>query len=325
MVYIEFLIIRANFDLATDYTNWIGDGIKGYLESKGYTVKDLSDSAASPENVDNWLDINNEKISKVAIALDHGSNNAFYGEKNNQSAEVINPSNVARLTEDLHVYTLACSTNAPNGLGQKAIGGGCYSWLGYTEPVYAAKTQSFKDCIWSYIQAMAEGKTIEECEEALRTAYEDRDTESFIYGYNLARMLNRTLHANMKINTHYRTTTTTTTTTTTRTPPDGPKCPCKGCFIATAAYGSPAAPQVAFLRNIRDKGLRKIRMGDLFVDAYEWIYYKFSPGVAAIMDKNPHFKNFMRKVIVNPIVYTLMGIFKPLYWMRERIVNRRKP
>ena len=96
-----------------------------------------------------------------------------------------------------------------------------------------------------------------------------------------------------------------------------------GCFIATAAYGSPAALQVAFLRNIRDNGLRKTRMGDLFVDAYEWIYYKFSPAVAAIMNKDPYFKNFMRKVIVNPIVYTLRGIFKPLYWMRERIFKRR--
>jgi len=66
-------------------------------------------------------------------------------------------------------------------------------------------------------------------------------------------------------------------------------------------------------------------MGDLFVDTYEWVYYKFSPSVAAIMDKNPHFKNFMRKVVVNPIVYTLMGIFKPLYWMKERKFKRRKP
>ena len=321
MVYVEFLIIRNKFDPATEYTNWIGDGLKGYLESKGYTVTDLSDSAANPENVENWLDINNEKISKVVIALDHGSNNAFYGEKNNQIAEVINPSNVARLTEDLHVYTLACSTNAPNGLGQKAISGGCYSWLGYTEPVYASNSQSFKDCIWEYIKAMAEGKTIEQCVTILRDAYESRDSESFIYRYNLDRLLIRTLppHANMKINTHNR------EPTGPEPEPNGPGCPCKGCFIATAAYGSPAAPQVTFLRNIRDNGLRKTRMGDLFVDTYEWIYYKFSPGVAAIMNKNPYFKNFMRKVIVNPIVYTLMGIFKPLYWMRERIFKRRKP
>ena len=213
MVYVNFLIVRNKFDTATEYTNWIGEGLKEYLESKGYNVTDLSDSAASPENVDNWLDINNEKICKVLIALDHGSNNAFYGEINNQGAEVINASNVDRLTKKLHAYTLACSTNAPDGLGQKAISGGCYLWLGYTEPVYATRTQSFKDCIWSYIKAMAEGKTIEQCITILRDAYESRDSESFIYRYNLDRLLIRSHnphthvcipHATMTINSHNR-------------------------------------------------------------------------------------------------------------------------
>ncbi|MFX1476978.1 MAG: hypothetical protein ACFFCI_02490 [Promethearchaeota archaeon] len=206
MVYVEILIIRAKFDLATEYTNWIGEGLKEYLESKGYTVMDLSDDAASPENVEYWLDINNERISKAVIALDHGGNNAFYGEKNNQITEIINLSNVARLTERLHVYTLACSTNAPNGLGQNAISRGCYSWLGYTEPVYAANSQSFKDCIWSYIEAMAEGKTLEQCVTDLRDAYESRDSESFIYKYNLDRLLLRSKDQSscMKINTHNR-------------------------------------------------------------------------------------------------------------------------
>lgn len=214
MVYVDFLIIRSKCDPATEYTNWIGEGLKGYLESKGYSVTDLSDSAASPENVDNWLDINNKKISKAVIALDHGGNNAFYGERNNQIVEVIDLSNVERLTKTLHVYTLACSTNAPNGLGQKAINGGCYSWLGYTEPVYAANYQSFKDCIWSYIKAMAEGKTIEQCVAILRDAYESRESESFIYRYNLDRLLIRkfpinppnacNLDATMNINSHNR-------------------------------------------------------------------------------------------------------------------------
>jgi len=88
---------------------------------------------------------------------------------------------------------------------------------------------------------------------------------------------------------------------------------CKGCgkcFIATAAYGSPIAPQVAFLRNIRDKGLRKTRIGTIFIDAYEWVYYKFSPYVAEVMIQRRSFKTFMKWVVVNPIVYFLMGIFK---------------
>jgi len=90
------------------------------------------------------------------------------------------------------------------------------------------------------------------------------------------------------------------------------------CFIATAAYGSPIAPQVKFLRNIRDKRLRISRAGALFIDAYEWIYYKFSPQVAEIMYRNQFFKNFMKWLIVNPIVWILTGIFKPIHLIRRK-------
>jgi len=202
---VDFLIIRNKFDTATEYTNWIGDGMKQYLEGKGYSVTDLSDADASPEKVEEWLKYGNMKTIKAVIALDHGSPGVFWGEKNNAAAEVINLANAEELTEKLQVYTLACSTNADNGLGQKAVEKGCFSWLGYKEPVYAAKSQSFKDCIWSYMKTMAEGKTMEECEAALKKAYQDRTSESFIYQYNLDRMLLRKSQNNMTINSHNRT------------------------------------------------------------------------------------------------------------------------
>lgn len=107
---------------------------------------------------------------------------------------------------------------------------------------------------------MAEGKTIDECVSILRKAYESRDSESWIYEHNLDRLLYRTLPplANIRINTHNREKMVLPKTKTKPKPP-------KPCFIATAAYASPAAPQVAFLRNIRDNGLRKTRMGDFFL------------------------------------------------------------
>jgi hypothetical protein len=201
---VDFLIIRNKCDAATEYTNWIGEGMKQYLESKGHSVEDLSDTEASPEKVKDWLSCNNPKTMKAVIALDHGSDDAFWGEKTGKLAQVINTANVAELGKDLHVYTLACSTNADSGLGQKAIETGCFSWLGYTEPVYAANSQKFKDCIWSYMIAMAEGKTIEECENALRNAYLSCKNESFIYQYNLDRMLLRKSQNEMTINSHNR-------------------------------------------------------------------------------------------------------------------------
>jgi hypothetical protein len=200
----DFLIIRNKFDTATEYTNWIGEGMKAYLESKGHSVTDLSDADASPEKVEEWLKYDNKKTVKAVIALDHGSKDVFWGEKNGGAAQVINKANAEQLTKKLQVYTLACSTNADGGLGATAINKGCFSWLGYKEPVYAAKSQSFKDCIWSYMIAMAEAKTMEQCEQALKKAYQDRTGQSFIYQYNLDRLLLRKSASNMTINSHNR-------------------------------------------------------------------------------------------------------------------------
>jgi hypothetical protein len=87
---------------------------------------------------------------------------------------------------------------------------------------------------------------------------------------------------------------------------------CLGCFIATAAYGSHLSPQVKFLRDVRDKKLKASRLGTLFVDRFESIYYKFSPDVAKVMYRYPLFKQIMKWVLVTPIVYFLMSIFRPI-------------
>jgi hypothetical protein len=200
----DFLIVRNKCDKATEYTNWIGEGLKEYLESKGHSVTDLSDADASPKKVETWLRVDNQKTMKAICLLDHGSPNVFWGEENGEIAAVIDLENVEQLTKGLHVYTLACSTNGDGGLGETAIERGCFSWLGYKVPVYAAKSQSFKECIWSYVEAMAEGKTMEECEQALRQAYMARKNESFIYQHNLKHLLLRKSMSNMTINSHNR-------------------------------------------------------------------------------------------------------------------------
>jgi hypothetical protein len=200
----DFLIIRNRCDAATKYTNWVGDGLRAYLESKGHAVTDLSDADASPDKVRDWLAYDNRKTMKAIIALDHGSLDAFWGEENGDIAPVIDLANVEDLTKGLHVYTLACATNGAGGLGETAVSKGCYSWLGYTEPIYAQKSRTFKECIWSYIEAMAEGKTIEQCERVLRDAYAARTSRSFIFQHNLDRLLLRKSANNMTINSHNR-------------------------------------------------------------------------------------------------------------------------
>ena len=79
----------------------------------------------------------------------------------------------------------------------------------------------------------------------------------------------------------------------------------KQCFIATAAYGSPFAPEVQFLRNFRDSKLKRTAGGAAFVEFYENIYYRFSPYIANKMQNNPPLKNVIRWCVVSPIVFLL--------------------
>jgi len=95
-----------------------------------------------------------------------------------------------------------------------------------------------------------------------------------------------------------------------------PKNKNKPCAFTLATVSSQLAPIVDLLRNIRDNGLRRSRVGTLFVNSYEWIYYKITPEVAKVVIKNHRFKNFWKKLVVTPVTYFLTGIFKIISKMR---------
>jgi subtilisin family serine protease len=63
-----------------------------------------------------------------------------------------------------------------------------------------------------------------------------------------------------------------------------------GCFIATAAYGSPIARQVTILREFRDRFLLTNSIGKAFVS----FYYTYSPPVADFIAKHANVKVFVR-------------------------------
>jgi len=72
-----------------------------------------------------------------------------------------------------------------------------------------------------------------------------------------------------------------------------------GCFIATAAYGTPAAEQIDVLREFRDVVLLESAAGSQFVA----LYYRFSPPVADFIAGNSFFRTLVRELLVDPIVW----------------------
>jgi len=75
-------------------------------------------------------------------------------------------------------------------------------------------------------------------------------------------------------------------------------------LIATAAYGSEMAPQVQFLREIRDNTVMSTSAGASFMTGFNQLYYSFSPTIADYERENPMFQEAVRAFIA-PMVSTL--------------------
>jgi len=77
-----------------------------------------------------------------------------------------------------------------------------------------------------------------------------------------------------------------------------------GCLIATAAYGSELAPQVQFLREIRDNTVMSTSSGTAFMTGFNQLYYSFSPTIADMERENPAFRDAVR-MFITPMISTL--------------------
>jgi hypothetical protein len=73
------------------------------------------------------------------------------------------------------------------------------------------------------------------------------------------------------------------------------------CFIATAAYGTPAAEEINILREFRDEVLRPSRLGAELVS----LYYKTSPPIAEFIFQSEALRAAVRVGFIDPIVAIL--------------------
>jgi hypothetical protein len=74
-----------------------------------------------------------------------------------------------------------------------------------------------------------------------------------------------------------------------------------GCFIATAAYGSPMAPEVVMLSRFRDETLLTSKLGCRFVA----VYYFLSPPFARLIGKSGFLRIMVRELLLAPLLLIL--------------------
>ena len=77
-----------------------------------------------------------------------------------------------------------------------------------------------------------------------------------------------------------------------------------GCLIATAAFGSEMAPQVQFLREIRDNTVLQTESGSAFMTGFNQFYYSLSPAIGDYERENPAFKEAV-KLTLTPLLSSL--------------------
>jgi len=72
----------------------------------------------------------------------------------------------------------------------------------------------------------------------------------------------------------------------------------EGCFIATAAFGSPLQDEVVVLRTFRDSVLYNFSLGRIFIR----FYYVISPCLARFIQERGWLRGITR-ILLKPLIY----------------------
>jgi alpha-tubulin suppressor-like RCC1 family protein len=82
------------------------------------------------------------------------------------------------------------------------------------------------------------------------------------------------------------------------------KLPGSGCFIATAAYGTPVAGEIEILRQFRDEYLLTNPLGQALVG----LYYRVSPPIAEFITEHPSLKPVVRAGLLPALAVSTVAI-----------------
>ena len=80
--------------------------------------------------------------------------------------------------------------------------------------------------------------------------------------------------------------------------------PSSGCFITTAAYGTPMAKEIEVLRDFRDEYLLTNPVGKALVD----FYYKVSPPIAEFINEHPSLKPMVRAWLLPAVAMSTVAV-----------------
>ena len=74
-----------------------------------------------------------------------------------------------------------------------------------------------------------------------------------------------------------------------------------GCFIATAVYQSPIAPEVLVFRRYRDEVLRRSAPGRIAIN----LYYRLAPPLASFISRSSFLRGMTNTVLLRPILFVI--------------------
>ena len=86
------------------------------------------------------------------------------------------------------------------------------------------------------------------------------------------------------------------------TPTQEPQNQTVGCIIATATYGSAMAPEVSYMRHVRDNMIGSNELGKIFVTGWNAFYYSWSPTIASIISNSETLQTLTRILLVPLVV-----------------------